>query len=254
MNITKAYQSCEAGESKQDHDGLSFDFDKFYIYYYDESQDKGGDASDIEGYPLRLITSSNYPEFDPFWLDPLKYKYYAGAEYEKYFADRCTYFKAFAALVDPFTPVHAFSSFFPVQALRLPSWTWQSVMDKMTTFLQMGPLVIPADVPPFQREYRLKPGYEFARGAHVVPGPAVPIPAIKVPEQDDVEPIHDDRDVDDNGHSDASKSVSSEPESSDSDQKDGGDGPAFLALGLSTLVDSRPRFKGGPYTVVEGFL
>ncbi|PGH00195.1 hypothetical protein AJ80_09203 [Polytolypa hystricis UAMH7299] len=39
---------CEADRSKQDHDGLSFDFDKFYTYYYNESQDKNSDASDDE--------------------------------------------------------------------------------------------------------------------------------------------------------------------------------------------------------------
>lgn len=271
-------------QSNNDSDWTLFDFGKFFTYYYDKDQSESDSEESNHGYVddgvkngLFPIQSCNYPEFKPFWIDPLQYRHDDDPDqlpdYETYFKDRCKKFQAFAALVDPFTPIHAFSSFFPVQALRLPSWTWQSAMNKMTTFFQIGPLIIPGDVPPFQQQYRLQSEYDLASDATIVPNSSVSIPSLKlcdwawlqpynVPEQGTkstgsgqsgtAKVLSGERGSNRTGVHMEAGSGESGSGSSDDDSSDGG--PAIAALGLSTLVDGRARLEIGPYTAIEGFL
>ncbi|TGJ78619.1 hypothetical protein E0Z10_g10147 [Xylaria hypoxylon] len=185
-----------------------FDYETFYTYYHrhDVHQQSSvhGDTGRSSG-PLCPITNVNYPAFKSFWLDPLKYE----GDYERYYIDRCRKLTAFAAVLDPFTSVHAFSSFFP-----------------------MGPLVIPGDVAPFQQEFSLQAGHSSET---IVPGSAVPIPALKEGDWAWLQPYN----------------VSAAADGEDADAEDD---QAYMPLGLSMLVDGRPRLEPGPYTAIEGFL
>jgi hypothetical protein len=53
----------------------------------------------------------------------------------------------FGLIVDPFFPVHAYSAILPNQSLKLPDWTVEQALMKMTAFWQAGPLLSVQDVP-----------------------------------------------------------------------------------------------------------
>jgi hypothetical protein len=53
----------------------------------------------------------------------------------------------FGAIIDPFLPVHAYSALLPNVALKLPPWTLEAALSKMTAFWHAGPLVVTNDVP-----------------------------------------------------------------------------------------------------------
>ncbi|KAJ0160082.1 hypothetical protein CTA2_8588 [Colletotrichum tanaceti] len=63
------------------------------------------------------------------------------------------------ALVDPFSPVHAYLGILPVKELVLPNWTWQGSMDRLSAFFHMGPILTTGDVPDFDE------GRELVQGA-----------------------------------------------------------------------------------------
>ncbi|VUC34941.1 unnamed protein product [Clonostachys rosea] len=52
-----------------------------------------------------------------------------------------------SVLVDPFSPIHAYSGLLPVRELILPSWTWQAALSRMNAFFHAGPIVMAKDVP-----------------------------------------------------------------------------------------------------------
>ena len=51
-----------------------------------------------------------------------------------------------AMLIDPFTPVHAYSPVLPIKSLNLPGWTVQSALQNMTAFFHMGPINVIDDI------------------------------------------------------------------------------------------------------------
>lgn len=150
--------SIRFGDQDQVYDGLAgyfntdgtkpeLDFDHFYTYRRNSSEDIKSSASDS---PLRVIDPTNYPVFHPYWVspdDPVKKTLKSPAEIDKERNEKLT---VFGAILDPFTAVHAYSSFLPTTALQLPPFTWQSAMSKMTAFFHLGPLLVPTDVSAFQ--------------------------------------------------------------------------------------------------------
>ncbi|RPB06358.1 hypothetical protein P167DRAFT_610131 [Morchella conica CCBAS932] len=166
------------------------------------------------------IDSTAYPSFAPFWPDP------STATAADIDTLRTANMSIFGAIVDPFAPVHAYSSFLPPAALVLPPWTWQGAMDKMTAFFRVGPVLLTGDVPPWtgNESHALAAGYDLAKKGAVVPGAGVGVP-VGVAEWAWLQPYV---------------------------QGTGG-GEGFLPLGIEK-TDGRPRFEGGPYTAVEGYL
>ncbi|KAF5856152.1 hypothetical protein ETB97_007809, partial [Aspergillus alliaceus] len=99
--------------------GDELDLNTIYTYY------KGTDTSST----LKSITPQNLPKLP--WNNQLQ---------------------VFGALVDPFLPITAFSSVLPMNNLRLPEWTWQDAMQKMTAFFHLGPMIVTEDM----EQYREK--------------------------------------------------------------------------------------------------
>lgn len=212
------------GDKDRTYDGL--------VGYFDTlpAQDTGNDLALDKLYtffesaepnsPLVMIEKNNYPKFQPFFIRP-----------DDHNADvidstRNSFLRTFGAIIDPFTPVHAYSGMLPTQPLKLPTWTWQDALSRMTAFFHMGPLVVTQDVPDYDPNYKLKSDYKL-KDAATVPGSAVAIPAMATADWNWLQPYV----------------VPGEGE----------DGRVFVPLGLGG-TDSRPRFEQGPYTSVEGFL
>lgn len=195
--------------------GNELDLSKLYTYF--------STLPPAAGSPVHPISAADYPVFNPFWIPPDAVSSGNITDPSLIVAARNSCLTAFGALVDPFTPIHGYSSFLPPTSLTLPPWTWQSAMNRMTAFFHMGPLMITADVPAYDPKYQLQPNYDL-KTATVVPGSAVPIPALGVADWNWLQPYVD----------------------------AGGDS-VFSPLGLGKL-DNRPRFEKGPYVAVEGYL
>ena len=66
--------------------------------------------------------------------------------------------QAVAMLVDPFTPVHAYSGFHPPMKLEIPHWVVEKTMKDITSFFRVGPLIIPQDIPAYDSKRKLTSG------------------------------------------------------------------------------------------------
>lgn len=53
----------------------------------------------------------------------------------------------FGMILDPFLPVHAYSSILPIKPLQLPTWAVEKALSRMTAFWKAGPLLVTRDVP-----------------------------------------------------------------------------------------------------------
>ncbi|KAH6632441.1 hypothetical protein F5144DRAFT_650483 [Chaetomium tenue] len=100
--------------------------------------------------PLNMLTTETYPLFKPYWNPPFDEtepdKVIPAKTYEN---RRNKQLSVFGAIVDPFTPMHAYSSILPSHTLQLPAWTWQEAMNKMTAFFHAGPLHLAGTVPAY---------------------------------------------------------------------------------------------------------
>jgi hypothetical protein len=191
--------------------GNDLKLDKLYTFFGQEKPES----------PLVMIGKNNYPTLKPYFLDP--------ATSAKAMDDLRNYYlglNTFGAIVDPFTPVHGYSGILPTQPLKLPTWTWQEAMGRMTAFFHMGPVVVTQDVPEYKPEYKLKSNYNLNE-ATTVPGSAVATPALPTADWNWLQPY--------------------------TVETDGQKETVFAPLGLGT-TDSRPRFEEGPYTTLEGYL
>lgn len=169
------------------------------------------------------IDSNPYPSFAPFWSDPSTATDAAVLD-----TQRIANMSIFGAIVDPFAPVHGYSSFLPPSALALPPWTWQGAMEKMTAFFRVGPVLLTGDVAPWagNEAHALAAGYDLAKKGAVVPGTGVGVP-VGVAEWAWLQPY-------------VQGTGAAETE-------------GFLPLGIEK-TDGRPRFEKSPYTAVEGYL
>ncbi|KND88085.1 hypothetical protein TOPH_07324 [Tolypocladium ophioglossoides CBS 100239] len=180
--------------------------------------------------PLKPLNTGEYPLFTPFWEPP----YPTEAPYDDPtrqiqpvdFDDRRNArMSVFGAIVDPFTPVHAYSSFLPSSELLLPTWTWQKAMDTMTAFFHAGPLTVPLnDVPDYSAAEKLT-----TQNARDIPKRDIQLPSLGPGDWSWFEPY----------------AVEGE-----------GDGqPVFNPFGIEKRGDlTKPGFQSGPYTAIEGFL
>lgn len=207
-------------EDKRDPEDPKGELDLRWIYTYSKQLPSPGS-------PLKIISKKNYPCFTPFWINPNDPNIPQGID----IADNITAasigkMKVFGALIDPFTPLHGYSGFLPTQPLTLPPWTWHTALCKMTAFFHMGPIMVTEGVPPYNKDHKLKSGYNLKE---VKPVGAVPIPALGLADWNWLQPYID---------------------STDSEALDG---RVFMALGLGKL-DNRPRFEKSPYSAIEGYL
>ncbi|KAK6948488.1 hypothetical protein Daesc_010255 [Daldinia eschscholtzii] len=182
---------------------------------------------DKELVPLKPLNTNEYPLFTPFWEPPYPTEppYSSPVQPADFDNHRNAKMSVFGAIIDPFTPVHAYSSFLPTSELLLPSWTWQKAMNTMTAFFHAGPLTVPLnDVPPYDPSQLLT-----TQNARDVPKRDLPLPSLGAGDWSWFEPYA----IEGEGNGDA----------------------VFNPYGIEKRGDlTKPAFQDGPYTAVEGFL
>ncbi|KAK6860468.1 hypothetical protein PG995_004104 [Apiospora arundinis] len=186
--------------------------------------------------PLKRLDTDTYPVFTPFWEAPFPTE----SPYddptrvvspERFVDRRNARMSVFGAIVDPFTPVHAYSSILPPVALTLPPWTWQKAMNTMTAFFHAGPLTLPLnDVPGFDKDHVLTK--DTARDR---PDRDLPLPSLGAGAWSWFQPY-------------AESAAPATPGGDSAPQ------PVFNAFGIEKMGDlNKPGFQKGPYTVIEGY-
>lgn len=200
----------------EDKDPKSIDLEEIYTYWADKEHTKC----------LVEISTDNYPEFNAFWRPPFPEtageKPLSAEAYDNY---RNRELHTFGAIIDPFTPIHAWTSILPARSLQLPPWTWQQAMDKMTAFFHAGPLNVTADVLDYDVNRPLT-----TKTMRVKPPVNVALPALGAADWNWLQP-YDDKNA-------------------------GVDGvPLFNSYGIENKGNIlQPGFQPGPYTAIEGFL
>jgi hypothetical protein len=111
----------------------------------------------IKGDPRKQLDSDTTPHFEtltPYWPglpDTTKMDSTQQKDRDTLASNISTLHRAhmeiFGAIIDPFLPVHAYSALLPNVALKLPPWTLEAALSKMTAFWHAGPLVVTNDVP-----------------------------------------------------------------------------------------------------------
>lgn len=201
--------------------GDELNLNTIYTYY------KDNDQSTI----LESITPKNLPKLSSFWFNPHDLKR-PDNDHEKearsYAHIWNNQLKVFGALIDPFLPITAFSSILPRNNLRLPEWTWQDALQKMTAFFHLGPMIVTEDVEKYRNEGKpLSSDYRLNDPAldPTIKGSAVAMPSLQTGNWAWLQPF----------------------------AKDSATDPEYKSLGLGKL-DCRPKFERGPYTAIEGYL
>jgi hypothetical protein len=164
-------------------------------------------------------------------------------------AERNAALSTFACILDPFTPLHAYSDLQPITTLRLPPWTAERALARMTAFFRAGPLLVARDVPSLRgadlAEHVLRP--DDPPGA-VLPGggdSAVAVPSVGKAAWAWLQPYP---------RADLPPPPAPSPAAADVPrERVEVVPPPYVALGVGG-VDGRPRFEKGPYTIVEGYL
>ncbi|KAK6837533.1 hypothetical protein RU639_001615 [Aspergillus parasiticus] len=216
------------GDKEREYDGL--------VAYFDlkSAQPETGNELNLDTihtyfispdsqHPIKEITSKDYPTFTPFWQSPL-----SGSEETispaQYDDQRNSHLQVLGALVDPFTAVHAYSSFLPARALQLAPWTWQEAMKSMTAFFHAGPVTLTKDVQDYDPARPLT-----LENSLKAPPVNVALPALDAGEWNWLQAYVDPASVE--------------------------NPPVFNSYGIDKLVNwKKPGFEDGPYTAVEGFL
>ena len=187
------------------------------------------------------ISSSTFPKLRCFYPDPASYASDDADAGQRFRLDTNAHLNdsVFGCIVDPFVEVHAYmgGGIAPVQALKLPDWTWQDSLRNMTAFFHFGPLMVTEDVPQFSKAYSLPSDYAGRLDELTVPDSAVQLPSLKLADWRWLQ-----------GYS-----FDSAGKNAEGDGDEGETEASFMALGLGKL-DATPRFQPGPYTAIEGYL
>ncbi|KAI5777098.1 hypothetical protein EDC01DRAFT_714248 [Geopyxis carbonaria] len=207
--------------------GAELDLTRVYSYFADA--EATGHAKPAQVVP---IATDNYPRLTAHWAPP------AAASTRDITTARNDAMKVFGAIVDPFAPLHAYSSFQPVAALALPPWTWQRAMAAMTAFFHAGPLALTKDVPGFDDDRRVKQTVEKKKDGKGVEREKteIALPGLASADWRWLQPY-----------------VPLDAEGCEVDDVDVK--PVYNAHALSTVGNAQaPAFAQGPYTAVEGYL
>ncbi|KAA8897746.1 hypothetical protein FN846DRAFT_229229 [Sphaerosporella brunnea] len=199
-------------------------YDGLVGYYYPDEPEKiytyfPGDGADSPTVEIGVDPAS-YPQLAPFHIDP------QGTPGNQFVLQRDAHLNHFIALLDPFVPLHGYTGLQPISELKLPPWTVETALKKMTAFFHLGPVVATKDVPGYNPTYKLTADYDLAtdEGA-VYPGPGLAIPAALA----------------------AQEWVWLQPYRDSAEQR------AYMALNMQKMED-KPRWEPAPYTAVEGYL
>ncbi|KAF4456304.1 hypothetical protein F53441_1549 [Fusarium austroafricanum] len=179
--------------------------------------------------PLIRLDAEEYPIFSPFWQPPFSDA--SSAIEPQAYENQCNArMSVFGAILDPFTPVHAYSSFLPPAELLLSPWTWQKAMDTMTAFFHAGPLTMPVnDVPGYLETERLT-----SKNALEVPKRNLLLPSLGGGDWSWFQPYAEGQSTEGEGQY---------PQA------------VYNSFGIEKKGDLiKPAFQDGPYAAIEGFL
>ncbi|MCJ1345799.1 hypothetical protein MMC31_004008 [Peltigera leucophlebia] len=179
--------------------------------------------------PLKPMTTDEYFKFTAYWVPPFP----ETAPFDQPIAPdvytdlRNKKLQIYGAIVDPFTPIHGYSSFLPAKSLQLQSWTWQEAMNRMTAFFHTGPLTLSGDVLAYDPDRQLT-----TKSMNDMPPNNISIPALGAGDWNWLQPYVD-------------------PEAGETLTNP----PVFNSYGIEKKGDIlKPGFQKGPYTAIEGFL
>ncbi|GAW19372.1 hypothetical protein ANO14919_088580 [Xylariales sp. No.14919] len=204
------------------------------------------------------ITKSNYPVLRPYHVSATELNIDTAnpgsddnvrstAEMRRKHVSRMT---MIGALMDPFSAVHLYTGIQPVASLRLPGWSLQAAMERMTAFFHIGPLLVTdATTIRYDATKVLTPNYNLAAltevkdipppdatGDAAVPKPAgVAIPAMKSAEWNFLAPFVVRKQAEEGETGPGEKETRWNP----------------FVIRESVL---QPGFEKAPYTAIEGYL
>lgn len=209
------YDMADNEHSTEGHEGTELNLDTIHTYF-----------APVEGAePLKPITSDDHPKFTPFWAPPFDENDNPDPVVHDDLRNRKL--QVYGAIMDPFSAIHAYSSFLPVRSLQLAPWTWQEAMDNMTAFFRAGPFTLTEDVGDYCIEHPLT-----TKTMKDVPPNNVILPALGGGEWNWLQPYVD-------------------PEAGDDLTKP----PVFNSYGIDNKINlEKPGFQNGPYNAIEGFL
>jgi hypothetical protein len=178
------------------------------------------------------IDPVNYPKLAPYYVDPFD-DYLGKAITPQLYIDISNeQLCIFGAIVDPFSPIHAWSGILPVKDLVLPNWTWQGPIDKLSAFFHTGPVLVTSDVPDFDATRRLKQGELIPKVVDKTqPNEAVVLPGGSLGQWSWLQPYMPETD--------------GQPDEERLEQ--------FMPLSVD-LADEAARLERGPYTLLDGYM
>lgn len=190
--------------------GVQVNWNDFYTYHM-PSDDEPKIAKD----PARPMPTDT--TITPFYPDP------HAPTSDAYELSRLQNMEVFVGLIDPFTAVNCYTALLPIKQLKLPPWTIEHGLKEISTFFQMGPLLIPGDVPAYDATKQVKSDYRLDDDSAPAPNGQLAIPNVGIGEWAWLQAY------------------------------DQGKGTVYNAMDV-VPVSGTPGFEPGPYTAVEGFL
>ncbi|KAH6649284.1 hypothetical protein F5144DRAFT_634378 [Chaetomium tenue] len=228
------------------------DYDHIQTYFYPSDPDNPNPYTNLipiakANYPaLQAYYAAPFPENDPpdytHNTSPSTYTSTHNLELGKH---------VFGAIVDPFTAIHAYSSFLPARELALRPWTWQDALQNMIAFLHAGPFTLVDDVAAYDDGQRLT-----ADNAKQRPKLNVGLPALVGGEWNWLQPYVDPSPpADAAAVGDGGEAVGGEGEGEGGGEEEGAPVPVYNAYGIEQKGNLlSPGFQAAPYSTVEGFL
>lgn len=200
--------------------GDYLDLSKCYTYFGTENKVSGSEL-------LVKIDKTKYPVLEPYYIDPIKTDAAEMENIRNEMLRKATY----GAIVDPFRPVHGYTSILPIEPLKIPEWTWQEALAKMTAFFHFGPLNVTKDVPDFQRDFLLTEETDIKKDESTIPN------GIRLPQMGTADWVW-------------LQPYSLPPKENAPEKKEE---TGFMPLGIAG-AETAAKLEEGPYTSVEGYL
>ncbi|KJX99852.1 hypothetical protein TI39_contig350g00002 [Zymoseptoria brevis] len=187
------------------------------------------------------LTPETFPSIRPYYNDPLTTPNLTTSRVDRYLVT--------TMLIDPYTPIHAYSPILPVKSLRLQPWTMHKAFSRMSAFFRLGPQLLSQDVPAYIENSHLDPdswNATAAKGASSTTASNTVPAAIRLPISGKkgmwqwLQPY----DV-------PGRKVTEEERKAG--KKDEVNSTRFVSMDVGE-EDSRIRKEKAPYTFVEGYL
>ncbi|KAK6519040.1 hypothetical protein TWF281_003729 [Arthrobotrys megalospora] len=218
--------------------GDALNLEKFYSHYNPNDLVPPKENKQAEFEFLRLIEQKNYPSLESFYIDPSSVD---AEQYETRFDDEISQ-HAFGALMDPFSPIHAYSGILPVKEITLPNWTWQTAIEKMKAFFHAGPVLVVKDVPNFNPDKELTADKPVTKvGKDGKSDMSVQLPSVSGNQWAWLQPYM----------------MDPVPDSSQPTNEPGKTKPEIMEKYMALTIDAmdqQSRVEEGPYTAIEGYL